>query len=601
MASDPTPQRPVVSFPVPNVVDAVLVELWSTSQADYRPLDVGTPHPNAREFPGFRLGKNSALDSSEKWVRRVWVTDAVNEDAYNYAVKYTAASDVHPVFVRAYREPRDTFTPRVRGAPLRVVYRLTLTAGGANYTTPPVVTIAGGGGAGATGRAVLNHLGVVVELVLTHGGSGFTGTPSVAITGGGGAGATASATIQSTSAVLVEEEARQFDPASEYFGQYLNVIRVYQVLPGPTLPTKTIAVNLPDAFFAGETMTEEETLEIAGGAPAAMSASLLSSSVIQDDSTVTATRKTRRRSGTGDKSLTTKRNVGEFGGATVDDVRTLSFGPQTEDRGLMVLDSEVAELGAGWTLKRTVRARGTAWPILAGNDIDQQSKIVVEYTKQVVAVGTPGGFLGGYYVEVTPIDRDRAMRVASRVRISTLPASQTFRRTMNKSFPDQIWSARIVGTVSNSTGNIIDFEPMFNRVEGFSGACEARETESFLTTDQYAARSFPATTKWFPESSKTAIINGDGQILTVSVPTSLHPPLTLQFGNQSATVQGTAPNYLIAGSWIISSVSAEKWRLGIYKVTMIEVQIPGFGSGDRRGAYGGILTIPPGGIGFGTP
>ena len=54
-----------------------------------------------------------------------------------------------------------------------------VTSGGAGYLNPPVVTLTGGGGTGATATAVLNN-GVVIGMNVT-GGSGYTSAPTVSI------------------------------------------------------------------------------------------------------------------------------------------------------------------------------------------------------------------------------------------------------------------------------------------------------------------------------------------------------------------------------------------------------------------------------------
>lgn len=57
---------------------------------------------------------------------------------------------------------------------------VTLTSGGAGYTSAPPVTIGGGNGAGAQIRAVVVN-GAVTQLVVTNGGTGYTSTPTVLI------------------------------------------------------------------------------------------------------------------------------------------------------------------------------------------------------------------------------------------------------------------------------------------------------------------------------------------------------------------------------------------------------------------------------------
>lgn len=108
-----------------------------------------------------------------------------------------------------------------------VIIGITLTGSGGGYTSPPAVTISGGGGTGATAVTTINANGQVDSISITNGGSdylsnptvtiansgrvqsvnvvvagiGYATTPRVSFTGGGGSGATAVATVSSTGAV----------------------------------------------------------------------------------------------------------------------------------------------------------------------------------------------------------------------------------------------------------------------------------------------------------------------------------------------------------------------------------------------------------------
>jgi hypothetical protein len=71
------------------------------------------------------------------------------------------------------------------------VYRVTVTTGGAGYSSPPSVSFTGGGGAGAA--AVAQMAGTAVQaVVITNAGTGYTSPPSVTFSGSSGAAATAS-------------------------------------------------------------------------------------------------------------------------------------------------------------------------------------------------------------------------------------------------------------------------------------------------------------------------------------------------------------------------------------------------------------------------
>ncbi len=74
-----------------------------------------------------------------------------------------------------------------------LISSISVTAGGSGYTTPPDVTISGGGGSGATATALLGL--TTASITLDNGGSGYDAAPFVVISGGGGSGATATATL----------------------------------------------------------------------------------------------------------------------------------------------------------------------------------------------------------------------------------------------------------------------------------------------------------------------------------------------------------------------------------------------------------------------
>jgi hypothetical protein len=88
-----------------------------------------------------------------------------------------------------------------------VVTSTSVSSGGAGYSSAPTVTFSGGGGSGATGTAVMIPDGTgggitggtVTATTLTAGGSGYTSAPTVVFNGGGGGtGAAATAVLSST-------------------------------------------------------------------------------------------------------------------------------------------------------------------------------------------------------------------------------------------------------------------------------------------------------------------------------------------------------------------------------------------------------------------
>lgn len=81
---------------------------------------------------------------------------------------------------------------------------VTVTADGAGYTTAPAVGFTGGAGTGATATAACG----VDAVAVGSGGSGYTTAPAVVISGGGGSGATATATVSAGAVTGVTVTAR---------------------------------------------------------------------------------------------------------------------------------------------------------------------------------------------------------------------------------------------------------------------------------------------------------------------------------------------------------------------------------------------------------
>lgn len=90
-----------------------------------------------------------------------------------------------------------TFTARVNGS---VGATVTVTAAGTGYTSVPGVQFSApniAGGIQATGHAVLSTT-TVGSIVVDNPGTGYTSAPTITIAGGGGTGATATCTISGT-------------------------------------------------------------------------------------------------------------------------------------------------------------------------------------------------------------------------------------------------------------------------------------------------------------------------------------------------------------------------------------------------------------------
>ena len=92
-----------------------------------------------------------------------------------------------------------------------VVDTVTLTGGGAGYTSAPTVAFSGGGGTGAAAVVTIAG-GAVTAIAITNHGSGYTSAPTVTLTGGGGnAAATATATVRHTDAIPAQMQEMQLE------------------------------------------------------------------------------------------------------------------------------------------------------------------------------------------------------------------------------------------------------------------------------------------------------------------------------------------------------------------------------------------------------
>jgi hypothetical protein len=120
---NPAPAKGIESFPTPVIDDVVIAEVVNAWKGDYQKLKYGTlwkdvSHaPNQGSFPEHKLVFQEPTSEDGQWIKRIWVNDRVNQDSYNYAIKYSAGSQQHPIYIRNYVVPRETYTPLPDGTP----------------------------------------------------------------------------------------------------------------------------------------------------------------------------------------------------------------------------------------------------------------------------------------------------------------------------------------------------------------------------------------------------------------------------------------------------------------------------------------------------
>ena len=140
----------------PNTRTVMQIQVGTSNQATYDPTALIAAMPAA-----FAASQDAPI-----------ITEAAYGPAYNTTYK------------NSYSRIQDTslFQGTLTG--------VSVTAGGAGYTSVPTVTISGGGGSGATATAVITA-GSVSSINLITPGANYTFTPTVTISGGGGKGAVA--------------------------------------------------------------------------------------------------------------------------------------------------------------------------------------------------------------------------------------------------------------------------------------------------------------------------------------------------------------------------------------------------------------------------
>ncbi len=113
----PAPGKGVSSYPTPVIKDTIIVEVVNAWKGDYVPLEYGAkwddvPHASVQgSFPDHKLISQAPNSEDGQWVKRIWANDRVDQDTYNYAIKYSAGSQEHPIYIRTYLEPRETYAP----------------------------------------------------------------------------------------------------------------------------------------------------------------------------------------------------------------------------------------------------------------------------------------------------------------------------------------------------------------------------------------------------------------------------------------------------------------------------------------------------------
>ena len=120
----------------------------------------------------------------------------LNNGDYSYARLDTVAYNTEYILYSGTAPSPNTFfrVTSVKVDVIEVVSEINVTNQGSGYTAIPTVTLSGGGGTGATAKAILENE-KVVRVEVTDAGSGYTSAPTVSFSGGNGSNAAATAVL----------------------------------------------------------------------------------------------------------------------------------------------------------------------------------------------------------------------------------------------------------------------------------------------------------------------------------------------------------------------------------------------------------------------
>lgn len=234
--SNPPNEVGVPQYRVPYHGYIVLVEKIDRNKGDFKILEPSENHVyegiDANKYPSPLYLVRQVTTPDGKWVFRYWCNDRSYEiqDTWNYGQQFAGENNNFPIYVRNYITPRVGYTPQTKKSPVKGLLGIQLTSAGADYTSPPLVTIEG---SDAEAETRIDETGKVTAIYLTKTGTIISPPIEITISGGEGSGATAQAIYQPQDAVLIKEEMRELPIDDPLHSRYVQVIQFYSTIPGP--------------------------------------------------------------------------------------------------------------------------------------------------------------------------------------------------------------------------------------------------------------------------------------------------------------------------------------------------------------------------------
>ena len=365
-AMNPAPAKGIQSLPTPVIDDVIITEIVNAWKGDYQKLEYGTMWDSVQHgsqqgsFPEHKLVFQQVSSEDGQWVKRIWVNDRVNQDSYNYAIKYSAGSQEHPIYIRTYIVPRDGYAPLPDGTPDPLFPTALLVDEEANRTE----------------NELDSKYITVTRVYETIPG------PAVPTRRYNQRG--------DLETVLVQTVPPNTQPTPD--GLLVTGSQVEQVETGKGVKTTAtvqdhalLQIKEKKDGLLGETITTDDIVDPSTN-PDALSQTVIASTVEQY--TATKARK-RTTTATGPTTLSGKAMTTQFGGGVVSSVEEIVAPNSTVSPNFRTVSTNVIPIDSSKSKKETVELPdGEEWPTLTDyKDGPFNERIII--TSKVVPINTP--------------------------------------------------------------------------------------------------------------------------------------------------------------------------------------------------------------------
>jgi len=456
-AMNPAPAKGIESFPTPVIDDVVISEVVNSWKGDYQPLEYGvlwkdvSHAPNQGSFPEHKLVYQQPTSEDGQWVKRIWVNDRVNQDSYNYAIKYSAGSQEHPIYIRTYIVPREGYAPLPDGTP--------------DPLFPTAVLV---------DEEVTRNEGELDSKYIT--------VTRVYETLPGPAVPTRRYNDRGDlETVLVQTVPPNTPPDPD--GLLVTGSQVEQVETGKGVKTTAtvqdhalLQIKEKKDGLLGETITTDDIVDPSTN-PDALSQTVIASTVEQY--TATKARK-RTTTASGPTSLSQKSNDGKLLGDTISTESVVAPNTNPDAVSSTILASEVKQVDSGKAIKRNVVLNST--PTLAGNQNEQGLLGNKSTTESIVNAGTSADPLSLSVISsvVEPVDSVRSRKVTVESNGPTILSG----RAMTTQFGGGVVSSVEEIVAPNSTVSP-NFRTVSTNVTPIDSAKSKKETVELLVGEEW--------------------------------------------------------------------------------------------------------------------